>query len=148
MKKATFSFVFFALASIVFYACKDEEIGNQQFVQNHIIGKWPHKQTIIITKKNGVETENDTLVYGLDSPAVVLPVDTVQFLADGRCIKNGDTINYTVDGEGKNITYSKDSIGTWFIQFLRLRSIILTQQRTEKQGSDTFIYYKEEQLIK
>ncbi len=147
MKKFSFSASLFILAAIVFYACKEEEISTQQFVKNYIIGKWPHKKTILITKENGVETKNDTIFYGIDTNS--LPIDTVQFLADGNCIKNGDSLKYTIDGEGKNITYSKNSIdSTWFIQHLRLKSIILTHEKTEKKGSTTFLYYKEEQLIK
>ncbi|MGF1922805.1 MAG: hypothetical protein ACQUHE_01400 [Bacteroidia bacterium] len=147
MKKLAFSIAFFALASIIFYACKEEEVSNQQFVQNHIIGKWPLKRSISIIKKNGIETENDTLIYGKDSTS--LPIDTVQFLADGTFIRNkDDSFKYAVDGEGNRIIFSRDSIGTWFIKFLRRQSIILTQERTENTGSDTFIYYKEQQLIK
>lgn len=145
MKKIT---LLFAFVAVLFYACKEEEIGNQQFVQNYIIGKWPRKTTILKTTKNGTIILDTTVVYGLDTPNIVLPIDTVQFAADGRCIKNGDTLNYTLDGTGDNITYSIDSLGTWNIKFLRLKSIILTQEKTEKKGSDTFIYYKEEQLIK
>lgn len=134
------------LACLFFFACKEEEIGTQQFVQNHIIGAWPHKISVNIVKKNGVEIEKATIRYGIDAPYLV--VDTVKFLADGYCIKNGDTVKYTVDGEGKNISYTKDSLGTWFINYLRLKSISLTQEKTEKKGSDTFVYYKEEQLIR
>lgn len=138
----------FAFVITIFYACKEEVVGNQQFVQNYIIGKWPRKTAINITKKNGVEIKNDTIIYGLDSPNIVLLVDTVRFAANGICIKNGDSLNYAIDGTGDNITYSIDSLGKWNIKFLRLRSIILTQEKTEKKGSNTFIYYKEEQLIK
>ncbi len=146
MKKISFSVSLFIFAAIIFYACKEEEISTQQFVQNHLIGRWPHKRTVNITKENGVEIKNDTILYGVGSNS--LPIDTVQFLADGSCIKNGDTIKYTIDGEGKNIIYSKDEIGTWFIQYLRLTSVLLTQEKTEKKGASTFIYYKEELLIK
>ena len=91
---------------------------------------------------------NDTLIYGLDSPAKVLKLDTVQFTAEGKYIKKADTIKYTLDETGDNITYNRDTLGTWKIKFLRLKSIILTQEKTEKKGSDTYIYYKEQQLIK
>ncbi|MES2650267.1 MAG: hypothetical protein V4663_00935 [Bacteroidota bacterium] len=147
MKKISFSVSLFILAAIIFYACKEEEISTQQFVQNHLIGRWPHKRTVNITKENGVEIKNDTILYGVGSNS--LPIDTVQFLADGSCIKNGDTIKYTIDGEGKNIIYNKDAIDdTWFIQYLRLTSVLLTQEKTEKKGASTFIYYNEELLIK
>jgi len=148
MKKIFFSVILFACTAILFYACTKEEVNNQQFVKNHFVGKWPLKKAIFKTTKNGIIIVNDTLVYGLDSPSVVLPIDTVQFTIDGKCIKNGKNLNYTIDEKGDNISYSIDSIGTWHIKFLRLKSIILTQEKTEIKGSDTFIFYKEEQLIK
>ena len=134
--------ILFVFVSIILYACKEEEVSTQQFVQNFIVGKWPHKATVLITRKNGAITKNDTLVYGLDSPAIERPLDTVQFTALGKYVKNRDSINYTIDSEGKNITFARDTIGTWNIKFLRLRSIILVQEKTEKVGSDTFIYLK------
>ncbi len=148
MKKITLSVVLFALASVLLYACKEDEISNQQFVQNYFAGKWPRKTAIFKTTKNGAVIENDTLVYGLDSPALALVVDTVQFTADGNCIKDGKTLNFTIDELGDNITYSNDSIGTWNIKSLRKKSIVLTQEKTQTTGADTFIYYKEEQLVR
>lgn len=148
MRKSFFLVTLFTFAAILFYACKKEEVGTQQFVQNYIIGKWPRKIAVNITKKNGDTIKNDTLFFGLDSPSVVLLVDTVQFAADGTGFKNGNAIQYTIDGDGENIIYIPDSLGTWNIKFLRTKSIILTQEKTEKKGPDTFIYYKEEQLIK
>ena len=141
-------YIFFAVVALVFYACQKEEVNSQQFVTNHFIGKWPLKKAIFKTTKNGIVTANDTLIYGLDSPAIVRRVDTVRFTDDGKCIKRGQALSYSIDANGDNLTYSSDSIGTWNIKFLRLKSIILTQEKTEKKGSDTFIYFKEEQLIK
>ncbi len=149
MKKILALISFFALASIVFYACKEEDVvTNQQFVQNYIVGKWPFKAMISINKKNGVIIKNDTLIYGLDSATRV--VDTVRFTAEGKYIQKNktDTLGYTIDATGDNIIYSRDSIGKWKINFLRIKSIILSQEKSEKQGSDTFIYYKEQQLIR
>lgn len=135
-----------AFVAVLFYACKEEEINSQQFVQNYIVGKWPLKVVIAKTTKNGIITKNDTVIYGLDT---LSKVDTLQYTAAGKYIKKkGDTLNYTIDNAGEHITYNRDSIGTWNIKFLRLKSIILTQEKTEKIGSDTFIYYKEQQLIK
>ena len=139
----------FALVATLFQACKEEVVSNQQFVQNFVVGKWPLKAMIYIDRKNGAIVKNDTVIYGLDSPKRVLKVDTVQFTAEGKYIqKKVDTLNYTIDAIGDNITYNRDTIGTWKINFLRLKSIILSQEKTEKKGSDTFIYYKEQQLIR
>ena len=141
-------YIFFAAVTVIFYACQKEEVNSQQFVTNHFIGKWPLKKAIFKTTKNGIVTVNDTLIYGLDSPAIFRRVDTVRFTDDGKCVKRGQALSYTIDATGDNLTYSIDSIGTWNIKFLRLKSIILTQEKTEKKGPDTFIYFKEEQLIK
>jgi hypothetical protein len=148
MKNLFFFIVLFALASILFYACKEEEINDQQFVQNYFVGRWPVKARIAINVKNGDTILNDTTLY---APIDTLgdKMDTVAFTSDGKYIKNGDTLsNYSIDGTGDNISYSNDLMGTWNIKFLRLKSIILTQEKTEKKGPDTFLYYKEEQLIK
>ena len=140
--------ILFVFIAIILNACKEEEVSSQQFVQNYIIGKWPVKRAVFKTTVNGVVTVNDTLIYGLDSPAVVLEVDTMQFAADGKCVKKGEVLNYTIDETGDNITYSDPALGKWNITYLRIKNIILTQERSEKKGNDTYIYFKEEQLVK
>lgn len=121
---------------------------NQQFVENAVRGKWLHKKSISITFKNGVEMANDTIYYGLDSPAVVLPVDTIQFLADGTCIKQGQKLSYSIDKAGDYLQYESSPPDTWKIEYLRFRSIILNQETTETKGTDTYRYYKEDQLTR
>lgn len=144
MKKLTL----LIFVAIILHACKKEEINNQQFVQNHFVGKWPLKKALKITTKNGDTIVNDTINYGIDLPITAYPIDTMLFTAGGKYIKNGDTVNYTIDKTGDNISYTTTPAETWLIKYLRQKSIILTQQKTEKVGSDTFIYYKEQQLIK
>ena len=140
--------LFLVSVATIFSACKKEEqVSNQQFVQNYIVGKWPFKVLTSITTKNGLRIDSTTKIYGgLDTLLKV--VDTVQFTADGKYIKKKDIVQFTIDETGDNIIYSRDSIGTWKIKYLRLKSIILTQEKTEKKGSDNFVYYKEQQLIR
>ena len=137
-----------AFVAIAFFACKEEEINDQQFVKNHFIGKWPLKVAISITTKNGIITKNDTTFYGVDTPVVDFPVDTLEFTNDGKYLRKDESFTYTIDETGDNISYSTSPAETWKIKYLRLKSIILTQEKTEKTGNDTFIYYTEEQLIK
>jgi hypothetical protein len=151
MKKIVFSITLITSLFIILSACKKEVINDQEFVKNHFIGKWPLKVSIKITTKNGDTTVNEKIIYGLDTPVVTVPtprIDTVSFTADGKYTKKGDTVNYSIDATGDNISYSTTPPSTWKIEFLRNRSIILTQRRTEKIGADNFNYYIEEQLIK
>jgi hypothetical protein len=148
MKKFAFSVIFISLLSLFFSACKEEEISDQTFVKNHFIGKWPLKLTINITTKNGAITKNDTTFHGVGTPPEEFPVDTLQFTNDDKYIRDDKSFTYTIDETGDNIRYSTTPPETWKIKYLRLKSIILSQEKTEKIGNDTFIYYKEEQLIK
>ncbi|SFG94553.1 hypothetical protein [Pedobacter insulae] len=148
MRKYIFSVAFFAFMAIIFFTCKKDEINDQEFVKNHFVGRWPLLKTINITTKNGDTTVKDTVYYGLDSPKVVIPIDTLLFTKEDKYIKAGDTVNYTIDETGDHISFSTIPAETWKIKYLRLKSIILTREKTEKKGSDTFIYYTEEQLIR
>lgn len=134
----------------MFYACKKEPVDSQEFVKNHFLGGWPLKKEISITRENGIIIKNDTLEFGLDSPNVVLPLDTVQFTAEGLSIRNKgkDTVSYTIDATGDNITYSLASMGTWNIKTFQWRNIVLTQEKREVSGSNVIIYYKEEQFVR
>ncbi|HTM97644.1 MAG TPA: hypothetical protein VL088_02820 [Pedobacter sp.] len=148
MRKYIFSIILFAFAAVIFFACKKEEINDQQFVKNHFIGKWPLLKTINMTTKNGDTIMNDTIYYGLSAPNVVLPIDTLVFTKEDKYVKKGDTVNYTIDETGDHISFKTTPVETWKIKYLRIKSIILSQEKTEKKGSDAFIYYKEEQLIR
>lgn len=140
-------FILITSLSLLFSSCKKEEVSNRQLVQHHFLGKWPHKKTINITLKNNDTLNNDTLYYGLDSPAVVLPVDTVVFGVDS-CIKNKQKMAFTIDATGDHIIYGLPTLGTWKIAFIQPRRIILTWQKIETKGGDTLLSYKEEQLIR
>lgn len=148
MRKYIFPIILSVFIATNFLACKEEEVSDQQFVKNHFIGRWPLKLTINITSKNGDTTINDTIFYGLDKPNIVLPVDTLMYTPENKYIRKGKAVEYAIDETGDYISYTTTPAETWKIKYLRLKSIILTQEKTEKKGSDTFIYYTEEQLIR
>lgn len=131
----------------IFYACKKEDINTQEFVKNHLIGRWPLKKHIEITSKNGDTILNDTTYYS-KTDTLLLPIDTVIFMADGKYIQKDITYNYTVYANGDSLSITTTPPTKWNIKFLRQQSIILAQERTKKTGSDNFIYYTETQLIK
>ncbi|MCY1520947.1 hypothetical protein D9M68_557420 [compost metagenome] len=131
---------------IAFNACKKEEITTQQFVQRHIIGRWPLKARIEITSKNGDTTQNDTTRFTKDDK--LFPIDTVIFSANGTYIIKESSFKYSVNHTGDSLSISSTPPKHWNIKFLRPQSIILSNERREKVGADIFIYYSEEQLIK
>jgi hypothetical protein len=140
MKKIKTIIILFVCLTLFIYACKKEEINNQEFVQEHFIGKWPLKSHVEITLKNGDTLKKDTILFS--------PIDTLLFTAEGKYTKRNVSANYAIDADGENLNISTAPPINWKIKFLRNTSIILTQTRTEKIGSDTFTYYVEEQLIK
>ncbi len=148
MRKYILPIILSVFIATTFFACKEEEVSDQQFVKNHFIGKWPLKLTVNLTVKNGDTTINDTTFYGLDTPNIVLPVDTFLYTPENKFIRKAKTVEYTIDEKGDYISYKTTPSETWKIKYLRLKSIILTQEKSEKKGADNFIYYTEEQLIR
>lgn len=140
-------FITLALFALVIVACKKEDIKSQEVVQKHLIGKWPLKYRVEITYKNNKEISNDTISY-LPPSGTPQIVDTLVFTADGKFTKDNETVDFKVDETGENITFLSTPPSEWFIKYLRLKSIALSQEKTEKIGNDTFRYYVEEQLIK
>ena len=126
--------------AISIYACKKEELNSEDVVKSKFIGKWPLKKHIEINLKNGDTISKDTTTY--------LPIDTLVFTTEGKYIKAGTTVDYTIDPSGEKITYSTAPPTTWTIKFLRINSIILTNSRTETIAGNLHTYYIEEQLIK
>ena len=140
MKKLKFTTLILACIALTFYACKEEEVNSQEFVQKHFIGKWPLKAHIEITVKNKDSIKKDTTLFS--------PIDTVLFTSDGRYSIGNIAANYSIDIAGENLSITTTPPTNWKIKFLRNTSIILSRERTEKVGNDTFTYYTEEQLIK
>lgn len=138
MKK--FGVALFILTLILFYACKKDEVNSKDITKNKFIGKWPLKVRITINTKNNDTIVNDTLT--------LTPVDTLVFTPEGKYTRRNTTVDYTIDELGENITYTTTPPTTWNIKFLRIKSIILTQTKTETIGADSYTYYTEEQLIK
>lgn len=147
MRKFIIFIILTTLTLSIFYACKKEVIDTQEFVKNHVIGKWPLKKHIEITFKNGDTILNDTTYYS-KTDTLLLPIDTVIFTADGKYTQKDTTYNYSIYANGDSLSITTSPPTKWNIKFLRLYSIILAQEKTKKIGSDTFIYYTETQLTK
>lgn len=143
MKSLQIYLLFVALAILCVYSCKkDEPIGDQQFVENFLVGKWPFKAAVSQEYKNGVLLKNDTILYGIDTLTIV---DTVIFTKDQYLIRaNKDSVKFSIDSRGDSIRFSKNTMGKWLIRTLTPQSIELVQDKTEKNGNDTYRYYKEE----
>jgi hypothetical protein len=138
MKKS--AAILFILTLVLIYACKKEVVNSQDITKNKFIGKWPLKMRVSITIKNNDTIDNDTLI--------VTPVDTLTFTPEGKYTRGNTTVDYTIDEQGENITYGTTPPTTWNIKFLRIKSIILSQTKTETTGPDRYVYYTEEQLVK
>ncbi|MES2416944.1 MAG: hypothetical protein V4541_02090 [Bacteroidota bacterium] len=147
MRKYFFILTLIVFTLTTFQACKKEEVNTQEFVKNHIIGKWPLKARTETTYKDDIIISDTTFKYPPTDTSTA-PVDTLLFTADGKYTKKGVTVNYTIDASGEQINYDTSPPSSWKIKYLRNTSIILTQERTEKIGTANFRYYIEEQLIK
>ena len=140
MKNFKFAFVIFPCLMLSIYACKKEVVGDQEFVQNHFVGKWPLKSLVEIKVENGDTTINDTTLYS--------PIDTLYFTADGNYTKGNDNAKYSIDATGENLTIATTPAVNWFIKHLRQNSIVLSQETTQTVGTDKIIHYTEQNLVK
>ena len=141
MKKLQFGYLLLACLTLAMYACEKEVISTEEVTAAHFVGRWPLKLHIEIVKKNNVISKNDTVRFS--------PIDTLTYTNDGKFIRKNDTVAYSLNAVSETISYAtKPTTTVWKIKWLRLKSIILTQERTETVSGDTFVYYTEEQLIK
>jgi hypothetical protein len=138
-------FVFFCLIipGIMGYACKKIEVDDKTLVERKFVGRWPLKMHIEIDFKNNAIVRNDTSSF-----TTAATIDTLIYTSDMKFTKGASTVNYSIDPTGENITYTTTPDSTWRINFLRVNSIILSHQRMETIGTDRYVYYVEEQLIK
>ncbi|MNR07317.1 hypothetical protein D3C85_1234330 [compost metagenome] len=63
-------------------------------------------------------------------------------------IKNGDTIKYDIDAEGKNITFATTPDSTWSISYLRTNYFKIVHTRQETIGTDVHKYVIEQEFSK
>lgn len=134
------NFVLLAFVSCLLFACKKVEVNEIKLVKNKFIGKWPVKVRILDTLFNGISNGPDTLTLST--------IDTLMFSAEGKLTSNIYNTTYSFDASAENITYNTMPTIKWKIDFLRIKSIILSSSRTEMIGGVTTVYKIEEQLIK
>lgn len=140
MKKLKIVVLLLACLTLTIYACKKETLSDQQFVQQHFVGKWPLKSRVSIELKNKDTLKKDTIRFS--------PIDTLVFTADGKYTKGLISADYSIDAAGENLSIATTPAVNWHIEYLRKTSIVLTQRRTETIGADVFTYYIEENLVK
>lgn len=147
MKKLKIIMVLLAGLVLLNYACKKEELSNQEFVQKQFLGKWPLKYTIRTTYTNN-------FIIKVDTPVRHSPIDTLIFTADGKMVKrNGNTIilstDYTIDGNGEQITFATTPNLTQKLSYVRNTSIgLITSETTANVGGNEVKTVTVDQLIK
>jgi len=130
MKKLKIVIILLAGLATTFYACKKEEVTDQQSAQAKLVGRWPLKYRIR-TVTNGFTIKMDSTLYS--------PVDTLVFTADGKFVKQNKTIiasgTYTIDEAGENITFSGSPALTQKLNYVRVNTIgLLVSEATTTQG--------------
>ena len=137
-------FVLLGLLSIgiMGYACKKEPVNQKLFVERYLTGtdftRWPIQSYVRLELKN-----TDTLV----KDSIDLPVDTAIFKTNLKFIKGTDTLGFSIDETGDNITFSTQPDSTWRIDYLRTSTFKLVHERKENVGTDVMVY-KIEQVFK
>ncbi|MNK25898.1 hypothetical protein D3C87_442280 [compost metagenome] len=144
MGKLKFVLLGLLTIGIIGYACKKEPVDSKIFVERYLAGQWPIKTYVLLEYKNGTVLSNDTILP--------IPNDTakvrVKYTADMTFIKNGDTIKYDIDAEGKNITFATTPDSTWSISYLRTNYFKIVHTRQETIGTDVHKYVIEQEFSK
>ena len=141
MRKVKTIFLCLISCGITGYSCQKEPIDPKVFVEQQLEGVWLINSRVNINVKNMNDTIlNDTTFYS--------PADTVAFTTEGKYYRANMLVNFTIDAAGENITYQTPIPDVWHIDFVRNKSIGLTQTETKTIGTDTFKYYTEEVLSK
>jgi len=145
MRKLKFVFLGLATMGIIGYACKKEPVDSKIFVERYLIGQWPIKTYVKLDLKNGDTLVNDTLDLTPDSDTAKV---RVRYTEDLNFIKGSQSVKYTIDAEGKNITFSTTPDSTWTIAYLRNNYFKIVHTREEKVGVDVFKYVIEQEFSK
>ncbi|SOD15466.1 hypothetical protein [Pedobacter xixiisoli] len=146
MGKLKFVLLGLILTGIIGYACKKEPVDSKLFVERYLVGQWPIKTYVRLEYKNGI----------IDSSKIdtILPIqnDTskvrVKYTEGMTFIKNGDTIKYSIDADGKNINFATTPDSTWTISYLRNNYFKITHTRQETIGTDVHKYVIEQEFSK
>ncbi len=144
MKKLKVAIILFACLTTTFYACKKEELTDQQAAQQKILGRWPLKYRIR-TIQNGFTIKVDSTLYS--------PVDTLIFTDDGKYKKMNKTVissgNYSIDEKGENITFSGTPALTQKLSYIRVTTIgLLVSEVSTTQGGTKVTIETIDQLSK
>lgn len=146
MSKLRVGFLGLVIVGIVGYACKKEPVDSKIFVERYLVGQWPIKTYVTLEYKNGViiNSKIDTIlpIVGDTAKVRVKYTDAMTF------IKNGDTINYSIDTDGKNITFATSPDSTWAISYLRNNYFKIVHTREETIGTDVHRYVIEQEFAK
>lgn len=142
MRKLKFAFLGLITVGIIGYACKKEPVDPKLFVERYLEGRWPLRLQIETVIKNG----SDTIT--LSDTTEFLPIDTTLFTNDLKFIRGADTVGYTIDATGENISFSAPLDSTWNIEYLRKTSFKLVYIRKETSGADVISYITERDFSK
>lgn len=130
------------ILGMVGYACKKEPVDSKVFVEKYLVGQWPLRLQLTTVIKNGKDTitPTDTLKFN--------PADTTFFTNNFRFVRGADSVNFAVDTNGENITFSTTPDSTWYIGYLRRTNFKLVYVRKENVGNDVISYITERDFAK
>jgi len=144
MSKLRFGLLGLLAIGVIGYACKKEPVDSKLFVERYLVGQWPIKTYVLLEYKNGTMLSNDTILPIANDTAKV----RVRYTDGMTFIKNGDTVKYTIDTDGKNITFATAPDSTWAISYLRNNYFKIVYSRQETVGSDLHKYVIEQEFAK
>lgn len=146
MSKLKLSLLGIMTVGIIGYACKKEPVDSKLFVERYLVGQWPIKTYVTLEYKNGVVIPStiDTILPIQNDTAKV----RVRYTQDLNFIKNGDTVKYSIDADGKNITFSTAPDSTWAISYLRNNYFKIVHTREETIGTEVHKYVIEQEFAK
>lgn len=128
--------------AIVCFSCEKVPVDSRIFVERFLTGKdftkWPIQSYVKLELKGKDTVHKET---------IDLAIDTVIFNTNSKYIRGTDTVNFSVDAAGENITFSTKPDSTWHIEYLRTSSVKLVHQRSETANGVT-TNYKIEQVFK
>lgn len=144
MDKLKFVLIGFITVGIIAYSCKKEPLDSKLFVERYLVGQWPIKTYVLLEYKNGTMLSNDTILPIANDTAKV----RAKYTEGMTFIKNGDTVKYTIDADGKNITFATAPDSTWAISYLRNNYFKIVHSRQETIGTDVHRYVIEQEFAK
>lgn len=131
------------IVGIVLFSCKKLEVDSKVFVEKALVGTWYVDMTIKKTLKNGTE-----IISGPDT-ITIAPRDTTIFTDNLKFINaKKDTLSFSVDQVGENISFSAAVDSTWRIDYFRKTSFKLIYTNKETVGNDVIWHITEKNFSK